>query len=338
MELEEVKELTKLDEDIIAGKPKIFLGICIGLLIFVAIIAATVFFLSVRGAEETMVPDIRGKQLVDALLELQQKELYPRIQLRYSQSADEKNTILEQDPRSGTIVKAGRRIRLVVSQGVMVSTVSNYVGRIIDDVRQEVSVLNANNPSPIITLKEPFLYQYSTKSAGIILEQSPPPGTGIAANVAVEFVISKGYRKEFNTMPNVAGLKIGEALPLLEESGIRWVFDYLYDGNNRAGEIILAQEPSGYLNIAPEKVARITIAETADLDENEVFGIFKYTLAENPYPLATKLEVILPSGDRQTIGIVRHAGGEFTYPYRAVHGSILVLSLLDREITRQSVE
>ena len=41
------------------------------LIVFVGVIAVAVFFIAVRGAEETMVPDVRGKELTDALLELQ---------------------------------------------------------------------------------------------------------------------------------------------------------------------------------------------------------------------------------------------------------------------------
>ena len=46
----------------------------------VAVVA--VFFFIVQGEEQVMVPNVIGEQLEDALLELQAKELYPKIQLR----------------------------------------------------------------------------------------------------------------------------------------------------------------------------------------------------------------------------------------------------------------
>jgi beta-lactam-binding protein with PASTA domain len=76
-----------------------------------------VFFSALKGAEQTMVPDVRGKPLIESLLELQQKELYPRIEVRYASQTPVRGIVLEQDPIAGTIVKAGRRIRLVVSRG-----------------------------------------------------------------------------------------------------------------------------------------------------------------------------------------------------------------------------
>jgi beta-lactam-binding protein with PASTA domain len=144
-------------ESYVANHLRFFISLSLGLIVFVGIIALTVFFIAVRGAEQTMVPDVRGKELTQALLELQVKELYPRIQLRYSQSAHDKGQVLEQNPSGGTIVKAGRRIRLVVSQGVVINTVENYTGRNIDEVRMDLQTLFASagniSTQPLRSLK-----------------------------------------------------------------------------------------------------------------------------------------------------------------------------------------
>ncbi|GMO49338.1 MAG: PASTA domain-containing protein [Termitinemataceae bacterium] len=335
--LNKIKEFAENGEQIVLQRPKFFFWICASVVLIVGITSIIAFFISVRGPDETMVPDLREKQLVEALIELQQKELYPRIQLRYSKSADEKNTILEQEPRPGTIVKAGRRIRLVVSQGVMVSVVDNYVNRNIDEVRLDLQTLNANNPQPILSFKEPFLYQFSSKPAGIILEQSPPPGTGIATSARLEFVISKGARREFSQMPDLVGLKLADAMPLIEDSGIRWTFDYTLDSSYPRGGVIVLQDIDADSSVAPDKVACLTVAEDSKLDDDEVFGIFKYTLNENPYPLLTKLEEVTVDNMRRVIVEVHHSGNEFSYPYSAKVGSTLVLSLLDREMYKEEV-
>ncbi|MDR0387211.1 MAG: PASTA domain-containing protein, partial [Treponema sp.] len=163
-------------EGYVAGRLRLFISLALGLLCFMGIAAVAVFFIALRGAEETMTPDVRGKDLTAALLELQVKELYPRIQLRYSQSNREKGIILEQDPLPGTIVKAGRRIRLVVSQGAVINTVENYKGRNIDEVKMDLRTLFALAASvagepagweqPFFSLKEPFMYEFSPEPAG----------------------------------------------------------------------------------------------------------------------------------------------------------------------------
>jgi beta-lactam-binding protein with PASTA domain len=321
------------------NRPKLFIFYCLGIVIFVSGIAAAVFFLTVRGAEQTMVPEIRGKDLVEALLELQQKELYPRIELRYSGSTMDKGRILEQDPRSGSIVKAGRRIRLVVSQGSVISEVGNYAGRSIDDVREELQTVFASNPQPLLTIKEPVLYQYSAQPAGTILEQNPLPGTGIFSPIQVEFVVSRGEDDIVVNMPDLVGFSIARAVEEIGRAGIHFNFSTRAGQGRRSAETVIAQTPAAGEKVNNDTAAEIVVASPAriDMDENEVFALFKYKLPENPYPLPIMLEVILPGGERKTLANIKHPGGNFTFPYRLPDGSILILSMLNREMYRETV-
>ena len=81
-------------ESYVSNHLKLFIYMTLGILVFVGIIAVSVFFIALRGAEQTMVPDVTGKDLTAALLELQVKELYLRIQLRYTQSSADKGLIM----------------------------------------------------------------------------------------------------------------------------------------------------------------------------------------------------------------------------------------------------
>ncbi len=117
---------------------KLLLITCFSIIILMVLTCVIVFFLAIRGSEEVMVPNITGKELSTALLELQAKELYPKIQLRFSDHPDEKGTVLEQTPVPGSIVKAGRRISLIISRGVIIDRVENYIGQNIDELNQWV--------------------------------------------------------------------------------------------------------------------------------------------------------------------------------------------------------
>ncbi len=63
-----------------------------------------------------------------------------------------------------------------------------------------------------------------------------------------------------------------------------------------------------------------------------VAGIFSRDLPEYPYPLKVSLEALSPLGERSPIITVNHPGGPFTAPYLVPAGSVLVLSVLDREV------
>jgi beta-lactam-binding protein with PASTA domain len=335
-------------EGYVANHLRMFISMALGLLFFVGVIAVSIFFIAVRGAEQTMVPDVRDKELSEALLELQVKELYPRIQLRYSQSALDKGFILEQEPRAGAIVKAGRRIRLVVSRGVMINRVEHYIGRNIDEVRMDIQTLLASggigslssagvsSALPLISLKEPFMYEYSSEPPGTILQQRPEAGTEISGPMTLEFVVSRGLENAMITVPQLGGLSIPDALEQIGRSGVDFVFSVRPPREREQGEIVVFQEPPGNTPAPANTIVRITVTSPTELESGEVFNLFQYTMPKNPYPLSVRLEALLISGERRRILTVEYPGGDFTVPYRLPAGTVLILSRLNREIYRET--
>ncbi|MDR3167960.1 MAG: PASTA domain-containing protein [Treponema sp.] len=328
-------------ERYVANHLRLFLSMAAGLIVFVGIIAMAVFFIALRGAEQTMVPDVRGKDITAALMELQVKELYPRIYLRYSQSSSDKGFVLEQEPKAGTIVKAGRRIRLVVSQGVIINNVENYVGRNIDEVRMDLQTLFASSGSaatvPLLSLKEPFIYQYSSEAPGTILQQNPLPGTDISGPIVLEFVLSRGPENVLLTVPNLVGLSVPEALEEISRSGVDFTFTLRPRRGGEAAEMVVFQDPPGDTMIPSNARLSVIVTSPEQPENGEVFALFKYHIPKNLYPLAVRLEALLPSGERQRLFTVEYLGGELTVPYRLPVGSVLILSMLNREIYRETV-
>ncbi|GHT70128.1 PASTA domain-containing protein [Spirochaetia bacterium] len=333
-------------EGYVANHLKLFISMVVGILVFVGIIAVSIFFIAVRGAEQVMVPEVRGKDLTEALLELQVKELYPRIQLRYSLSAWDKGQILEQDPRSGTIVKAGRRIRLVVSQGVLINSVENYLGRTIDEVRMDLQTLFASAGSssgisggqPLLSLREPFMYEYSAEPAGLILQQKPEPGTNISGPTVLEFVVSRGQEDTGIKIPRLTGLSITDALEEIGRTGINFTFSTRPPQEGEKGETVVSQEPAGDSTASANTPVTLTVTGPEQIPAGEVFSLFKYAMPQNPYPLSVRLEALLPSGEHRRIITVEYSGGEFTVPYRLPLGTTLILYMLNRERYREMVD
>jgi len=325
-------------EDYVANHLRMFIFSVAGLIIFVSIIAVSVFFIAVRGAEQTMVPDLKGKELTEALLELQVKELYPRLQLRYSQTSADKGLIIEQEPRPGTIVKAGRRIRLVVSQGVVINKVENFIGRNLNDVKIDLqTIYTSAGSAPLLSIKEPVMYEFSSENPGIILAQKPEPGTDISGQVTLEFVVSRGRENDAVTVPQLTGLSISKALELISGSGINFSFTERDRRENEKGETVVSQTPPAQTTIPITTVVQLTVVKPEKLENNEIFDIFRYTIPPNPYPLEVRLEALLPSSERIRLFTANYSGGNFTVPYKLPAGTTLVLSMYNREIHRQIV-
>jgi beta-lactam-binding protein with PASTA domain len=317
------------------GQARLFAVLIIALIVFVGLTAVAVFFISVQGAEKIMVPDVRGKDLTQALLELQVKELYPRLQLRYSQSPNDKGQILEQDPAAGSIVKAGRRIRLVVSEGVVLNTLDDYLGRNVEEVRMELKTLFASS-QPLVSLKEPFLYEYSSEPPMTILQQKPLPGTPISGPTALELVVSRGPEETLHMVPALVGLTLAEALDQIGRSGINFTFFLRPARNHEKPGVVASQEPAAQAVITVGTLVSIGIVPPAPR-EGEVFALFRYTLEQNPYPLQVRLEARLPAGSTRSLLSAAYPGGELTVPYQLPVGSTLILSILDREIHQEEV-
>jgi beta-lactam-binding protein with PASTA domain len=325
-------------EGYVTNHLKMFIFSLAALLLLVGIIAVSVFFIAVRGAEQTMVPNVVGKELTAALLELQVKELYPRIQLRYSQTSMDKGLILEQEPRPGTIVKAGRRIRLVVSRGVIVNRVENFTGRNINDVRMDILAISAQSGgTALLNIREPLMYEFSSEYPGTILEQKPEPGTEISGPMTLEFVVSRGRENVSVTVPDLTGVELTRALELITASRINFEFTVRDRTSDEAGETVVAQRPAAGSIIPANSIVHLTVTFPQRLEANERFGIFRYTIPQNPYPLTVRLDAILPTGDRRRLFTTDYLGGVFTVPYRLPAGSILVLSMMNRELYRETV-
>jgi len=325
-------------EEYVKNHLRMFILSAIALVILTGIVAVSVFFVVVHGEEQTMVPDVTGKELTEALLELQVKELYPRIQLRYTHTSRDKGLILEQEPLPGTIVKAGRRIRLVVSQGVIVNRVENFISRNIDEVRMDMMTLQAAAGGiALLSIKEPIMYEYSADRPGTILAQKPEYGGEISGPLAVEFVVSRGRDNQTVTVPQFTGLSIPAALNLISDSGVNFRFIQKAGSDGESGETVVSQSHAENAAISINTPVLLTVTTPENIPDNEVFGIFRHTIPQNPYPLTVRLEALLSSGERQRIITVNYTGGEFTVPYKLPQDTVLILSMLDRELLRETV-
>ena len=194
-----------------------FLGICLCAFALMCFAAFAIFFMNIKGPEKVLVPNVVGKALEDALLEMQVKELYPKISLRYSDTPGDEGTILDQSPDAGAIVKGYSRVSLVVSRGVIVDKVDEYTGMNIEDLRMKLQTLFAGQTRPLIILGEPE-YKPDVSDAGTILEQDPPAGTRISEPVTVQLVVSRGPNYENTKAPYLIGQTVNDLLQTITRS------------------------------------------------------------------------------------------------------------------------
>ena len=306
-------------------------------LVIMGLACIGVFFANVKGEEQVLVPNVVGKKWDEALLEMQTKELYPRITLRYSDNPGVEGKILEQDPDAGSIVKGYSRVSLVISRGIVIDEVGDYVGKNLDDVRMSLQTLFAGQTKPLIILAEPE-YKPDLSDPGTILEQDPPEGFRITEPVTVQLVVSRGPNYENTRRPYVVGQSINDLLQTIARSKI--VFDisgHTATGNEKAGTVVSQQ------TIDEEFVpnyTRVTVemALPNDSDDENISGIFQSKIALYPYPVPMRLEAVPEEGNSYTILNFNHPGGNVTIPYSVAKGTTLILYVVDKVTDRLVVD
>lgn len=289
-----------------------------------------IFFVRVKGPEEVMVPDVCGKELTEALIEMQKKELYPKITLRYSENPGDKGTILDQSPNAGSIVKGYSRVSLVVSRGVIVDQVENYVGKNYDQLKMDLQTLFAGQTQPLIVLAEPE-YKPDTSPAGTILEQDVPEGTNISEPVTLHLVVSRGATYENTKVPYLIGMSVSDMLATIARS--RVIFDFsshIAQSGEKAGTVVAEEEfESEFI----PNYSRMTVEMALPSGEYEgnIYGIFSAELTDYPYPVSMRLDATTEDGNTYTLVNFLHTGANLTIPYAVPQNTVLTLYVVDKE-------
>lgn len=308
----------------------------VALILLMFLVGAVAFFIGLHGRERTMVPDLRGKDLGQALVEMQEKQLYPRVQLRYDRP-DTRGLILEQNPHAGAIVKAGKRISLVVSRGAVVSKVENFVGQDLNVVRIHLQSLFTGSAQPLLIIRDPPIYVYDQKPAGTVLQQKPLPDSPLSGPTQLDLVVSRGPEKAKLTVPALVGLGLEDALAAIEKSGVCPSFSSRKPESGEKPGTVVSQIPSPGSQIPPSTRLALVVAQAAE-QEDYKFGILKQSLPEYPYPIKLSAWAILPSDERLRLFEMRHPGGDFSLPYYLPERSQIIISILDQEKFKVTIE
>jgi eukaryotic-like serine/threonine-protein kinase len=306
--------------------------------LFMGISAAVAFFVALHGADQTMVPDLRGRELTNALLEMQDKELYPKIQLRYSDRADDRGKILDQKPGPGAIVKAGKRITLVVSRGMVIDKIENFVGQDLNEVKLHLQSKFTSTAVPLITIQEPPQYIFDPKPAGTVLQQKPVPDTPVSGPVSMVFVVSKGPEKAKLAVPNLIGVSFDRALRILGDAKIEFTLTSRAPERQEAPLTVVSESPAAGTSIPASAKLNLVLTNTGGKsDSGKVFGLLSQALPEYPYAIKISVVAILPSGEKNELFSGVTSGGDFSVPYYLPADSQVVLSILGQEKYRLEV-
>lgn len=337
-ELPDFHDLFSNIRQTIIDNSRIILTTAIIVFILTFVIAIGVFFLSLKSSEKVMVPSLVGKDLAVAMIEMQAKELYPKVQLKFSDNRDDRGIILEQSPSAGSIVKAGRRINLVVSKGIIIDRVENFVGQNVDDVKMHLQTLFTSMTSPLLSIKEPPIYRFSSELAGTILEQKPLPDTAITNPVQLELVVSRGPESNKITLPDFSGKTIAQMLDLMSTTQAVFEFSTRHPEGMESAGTVVSQMPQASSRIDAFSTVSCVLTLPVTSSDGKVYGVYTETLPEYPYPFQITIDAVSPTGTRKQMVSFKHPGRNLSVPYREDPGTLLVLTILNKEVSTFEVK
>ena len=301
--------------------------------VFLMIIAGlTTFLFSLEGNEETMVPELQGEDILDAMLALQERQLLLEIDVRFSADPALAGRVIGQSPPAGTIVRAGRSIELIVSRGARIDSIGTYVGRSITEVRAELRALFATGDQTIL-LDEPQ-YVFSEEEVGTIIAQDPAPGTEITTITRVNLVVSRGEDVARITLPSFLGLPFETALERLSQNNIPFRFTLRdADADERSG-LVVEQEPVPGEDVEIGSFVDFVMTRPAFVPEEEVFGLIERSLPDYATDVELTLEALGPTGEREVVFSMLHPGEILSVPYQVTENSSLILYRSGQEVFR----
>lgn len=198
-----------------------------------AYLALTLF---IKSEDTVIVPDLVGKNVVYVLEFLTDLGLNTKVKgSEYSAEIPEDHVIF-QDPEPGAEIKKGRDVRIILSKGTMTILVPNLKGL---PLRQSRIILEENGLCQGIMSST---FSHNVKKDEIIA-QVPSPGTLIDRGGCVNLLVSLGIRPQAYKMPDLIGLSLDEAIPLVERSNLVLEEIKILFYEDRPQNMIVRQDP-----------------------------------------------------------------------------------------------
>jgi beta-lactam-binding protein with PASTA domain len=208
--------------------------------------------LMIRGQNSVIVPDLVGKEVVNALERLTDLGLGTKVKgSRYDPTVP-KHHIIAQEPDPGTEIKPGRDVRLLISKGPQTVVYPNAVGL---DLPLAAILLEEND------LRQGHLsYTYHReRPREEILAQFPGPGGTGLRGAQVDFLVSAGPPPQWLLMADLKGMEFNTAIETMEKYHLTVGAMTRVDIPAVADNLVVDQSPAKGYPVLPGKSIDLTV-------------------------------------------------------------------------------
>jgi len=211
----------------------------VAIIVMVLVVDLIAMPIITRHGAEFVLPDLKGQDLAEAKLVLEDLDLGWEIASEEYAPGVEKGRILGQFPISGTMVKSGRSIKVVISKGERMVLVPEIAGL---SVRQA----KLNLATAGLELGDISWAFSDTLPEKVVVLSYPPAGTEVTGGTPVTLMVNRGRFADFTYMPNLIDLHLDAALLKLSERSLKaGVIERRLDDQYLPQTVLEQSEPPG---------------------------------------------------------------------------------------------
>ena len=240
---------------------KIALIVVIFLVVFFASIGITMFALNAGKAKDVTLPDFSNLTVEEARQKAEEANLSIEVAEEKYDVEIEEGKIISQDPKyqPNFTVKEGTTIKVVVSKGQEIVTVTKLVGKTKDEAIKELKELG---------LEAKIEEDYNDDiEAGIVVEQSIAEGEEVLAGSQITLKVSLGIEQV--EVPDLTGLTEDEAKAKIEESKLKYKATYKITDSSK-GKGVVEQSISPHSFVDKNSEITITINEYQEIKRGTI--------------------------------------------------------------------
>lgn len=223
-------------------------------LLIVALMGGVVFALgSYLNVPEVKMPPVKGMKLEDAESLLKENGLTVKVSKQHHKTI-EKGYVISQSPEANDIVKKGRLVGLVVSEGPDLVEVPDVTNITYEEAR---FLLMSQDFQVDATPEQAY---HSKVEEGKIIEQEPRGKSQAPRGTKVRLVISRGPEPQVLKVPSLIGLSQEEARAKLSGLGLSLGEVKVQGSQEYLPGQIMAQEPAADAEIEQGALIAVTIS------------------------------------------------------------------------------
>ncbi len=232
-----------------------------------------VLFIASMAKPLTKVPSVKGLNVVEAALQIQEKGLAAEIDSKFDPDFD-KFTVIEQYPRKGATVRLGRTVTLLVSMGRDVYITPSLIGLTRQEAEKKLSQLNINYEITII--------QTSDFPVNTIISQDIPPNKQMDRSVKLKLLVNSDVSRGEIKIGDYTRQNVDTIVKTLYLGSIQPVLEKVATKNSDDDGLVLSQSIAAGNVVPKNSEIKLQIGVYGEDDQERDkynYHIFTYILA-----------------------------------------------------------